>query len=153
MRKNNASEIRKQLRRSLDVSTIRFELLIFVVPWLILATLALIVGDGIEMVVLLTVMFAPAVVYELIRLLRIFREPEEYVLCKAQLEKPRHQPLSRGVFTFCAVIDTEQIGQFLVVTNPIFVSHGFGAPLMEDYLGKTVTIAWNRETGMVVVIE
>ena len=71
---------------------------------------------------------------------------------EAELCQPHHEPMTGGCFKFCAVIETEQEGRFLVETRPIFISHGFGGPLMEDYLGKTVTIAWNRETDAVVVI-
>ena len=37
-------------------------------------------------------------------------------------------------------------------TNPIFHPIGWEQPLLQDYLNKTVTVGYNRETGMVVVI-
>ena len=156
MKSNELSEIRTRLTESLDVAQIRFGLWFLLVIYGALLAIFAIGPDRATavpvMAVLMGLIIDPAVVYELIQLGRIYREPEEYIFCKAELCQPRHAPWTRGCFTFCAVIETEREGRFLVETQPIFLSHGFGGPLMEDYVGKTVTLAWNRETETVVVI-
>ena len=42
--------------------------------------------------------------------------------------------------------------KFFADTHAIFFTRGICQPLMEDYANTTVTLAINRETGMVVVI-
>ena len=51
-------------------------------------------------------------------------------------------------------METECDGRkYGVDTHAIFFTRGIFQPLMETYANATVTLAVNRETGMVVVIE
>ena len=157
MKPNEVSQIRARLKDSLDAAQLRYGcwLLLFAYG-AALAAAALTSRREIALPVTAVVMglgIGACLVRILLELLAILREPEGYVFCRAELGQPRHEPMTRGNFSFSAVIETEREGRFLVETKPIFLSHGFGGPLMEDYLGKTVTLAWNRETGSVVVIE
>ena len=95
---------------------------------------------------------APYLIFCTIRTVSIFRRAERYVFCKATLSQP-HGGLLRDTMYFTAlVIDPETGEKFFADTHAIFFTRGIFQPLMEDYANTTVTLAVNRETGMVVVI-
>ena len=83
---------------------------------------------------------------------KLFREPEEYFFTQVKLASPHQKLWTRGMMYFTVVIDHPEEGTIAVNTNPVFASYGWEQPLLEDYLNKTVTVGYNRETGMVVVI-
>ena len=85
------------------------------------------------------------------RMWKLFRELEEYFFTKATLTSFHQSWWSRGI-CFTVVIDHPEEGTVAVSTNPIFRPTGWEQPLLQDYMNKTVTIGYNRETGMVVVI-
>ena len=85
------------------------------------------------------------------RMWKLFREPEEYFFTKAALTAFHQNPWHRAMY-FTVVIDHPEEGALAVNTNPIFHPIGWEQPLLQDYLNKTVTVGYNRETGMVVVI-
>lgn len=86
------------------------------------------------------------------RMWKLFRVPEEYFFTRAELSTFHHKLWTRGMMYFTVVIDHPEEGRIAVNTNPIFASWGWEQPLLEDYLNTTVTVGYNRETGMVVVI-
>ena len=95
---------------------------------------------------------APYLIFCAIRTFNIFRRAERYVFCKATLSQP-HGGLIRDTMYFTAlVIDPDTGEKFFADTHAIFFTRGICQPLMEDYANTTVTLACNRETGMVVVI-
>ena len=85
------------------------------------------------------------------RMWKLFRVPEEYFFTKATLTTFHQCWWPRGM-CFTVVIDHPEEGTVAVSTNPIFHPTGWEQPLLQDYMNKTVTIGYNRETGMVVVI-
>ncbi len=155
MKTDNLSDIRSRLWNSLEMAHVRLQLIL----WLgVYAAMLLIAGLGQNservfptVAVVASLSFLPFAIFWLVRMWQIFRSPEEYVFCPTELGQPHHAPLGHGMFSFMGVIDTEEDGRFAVETHAIFQSAGTHL-LMEDYLGKTVTLAWNRETDMVVVI-
>ena len=85
------------------------------------------------------------------RMWKLFRAPEEYYFTHVKLTSFRQCWWPRGM-CFTVVIDHPEEGTVAVSTNPIFRPTGWEQPLLQDYMNKTVTVAYNRETGMVVVI-
>ena len=95
---------------------------------------------------------APYLIFCAIRTFNIFRRAERYAFCKATLSQP-HGGLLRDTMYFTAlVVDPDTGEKFFADTHAIFFSRGICQPLMETYANTTVTLAVNRETGMVVVI-
>ena len=95
---------------------------------------------------------APYLIFCTIRTFNIFRKAERYAFCQATLSQP-HGGLIRDTIYFTAlVIDPDTGEKFFADTHAIFFTRGICQPLMETYANTTVTLAVNRETGMVVVI-
>ena len=86
------------------------------------------------------------------RMWKLFRVPEEYFFTQTKLSTFHQRMWTRGMMCFTVVIDHPEEGTVAVSTNPIFASYGWEQPLLEDYMNRTVTVGYNRETGMVVVI-
>ena len=85
------------------------------------------------------------------RMWKLFRVPEEYYFAQVKLTSFRQNWWPRGI-CFTVLIDHPEAGTVAVSTNPIFHATGWEQPLLEDYMNRTVTVGYNRETGMVVVI-
>ena len=102
--------------------------------------------------VILGVMMGPYLLFCTIRTVKIFRRAEAYTICRATLTTPHGGPLRDTIYYTALVTDPDTGEKFFVNTHAIFFARGIVQPLMEDYTNATVTIAWNRETGMVVVI-
>ena len=81
---------------------------------------------------------------------RIFRKAESYRFYEAKLTQP-HGTYFRSMY-FTVLLQDED-GTIITRTHSIFGTgkHQRG-PLMEDYLNKTVTVAYNEFTEEVVVI-
>ena len=108
-------------------------------------------GKGIAFTVY-GLLIAPYLIFCIIRTVNIFRSAECYAFCQATLSQP-HGGLMRDTIYFTAlVIDPDTGEKFFADTHAIFFTRGICQPLMEDYANTTVTLAVNRETGMVVVI-
>ena len=100
-----------------------------------------------------TLFISPVMVLCGWRLWKLYRMPEEYFFTQAKLSTFHQKMWSRGMMYFTVVIDHPEEGTIAVNTNPIFASHGWEQPLLENYMNRTVTVGYNRETGMVVVID
>ena len=96
-------------------------------------------------------LFLPFVLFYLIRAVQILGKPESYRFYKTQLTQP-HQKYPLKSMCFKVVLEDEGVRRYIVDTHAIFAAHGIIGPLMEDYVDRTVTVAYNKETGMVVVI-
>ena len=123
----------------------------------ILLYVALISGGLTERFWVLTVtiaglMLLPTGGFALIRTIQIFRKPESYIFCPAALRLPREGPVRYSIYYTALAEDPEDGSKFIVDTHAIFLTHGMTGPTVTEYTGRTVTIAYNRETKMVVVI-
>ena len=49
-------------------------------------------------------------------------------------------------------LNSPEKGSVTTKTSSIFLARGWLGPLMEDYVNRDVTLAYNEETGQVVVI-
>lgn len=87
------------------------------------------------------------------RMWKLLREPEEYFFTRAKLVSPHQKNWFKYGLCFTVVIEDPEEGTLAADTNPIFFARGFEEPLMEHYLDRTVPIAYNRATGMVVVLK
>ena len=110
-------------------------------------------GEGMGLAATVYGLFiAPYLIFCTIRTVSIFRRAEHYTFCKATLSQP-HGGLLRDTMYFTAlVVDPDTGEKFFADTHTIFFTRGMFQPLMEDYANTTVTLAVNRDTGMVVVI-
>lgn len=83
---------------------------------------------------------------------RIYRDTSGYRLFMATLSQP-HGGYPRGFMYFTIVLEEADGSKFIVNTNTVFQSYGtsFG-PSMENYVNQTVTVAYNDNTGAVVVM-
>lgn len=96
-------------------------------------------------------MVVPVTAFCIIRTVLIYRKPQSYIFCRTKLAQPRSSWKYMMYYTM-VLEDPEDGRKFIADTNAIFYSHGTMSPTIEEYTNKTVTIAYNRETGSVVVI-
>lgn len=151
MDKKNLTEIRSRLWNSAEMAHVRFNLIAWAAAYAFALVMCIPGGEAGWMgVFLFSAMLLPFLVFWVWRLVNIFRRVEAYTFCRTELDQPHHFPMSRGMFTFMGVIEDEG-RRFAVETHAIFQAYG-SRLVMQDYIGKTVTLAWNRETDMVVVI-
>ena len=152
------SEIREMLRDSLETQVA----MRYLVTGAILAVICILMGMrelrylGPEFKILGTAIISaisalPVLLFSLVRMIRIFRKPQSYHFCKANLCNPKGGNL-RHTIRFTVLLEDSQGRKFAANTHSIFYTRGLIGPLLEDYVNKTVTIAYNEETGMVTVI-
>ena len=148
-------QIHARLRRSLEFKQLWSY---FIITAVILSLFLLFAvwrnpGEGMGLAATVYGLFiAPYLIFCTIRTVSIFRKAERYAFCKATLSQP-HGGLLRDTMYFTAlVVDPDTGEKFFADTHAIFFTRGMFQPLMEDYANTTVTLAVNRDTGMVVVI-
>ena len=150
------NEIRARLRHSLEFKQLWNY---FIVTSVILTLFALFsvlrnsgAGWGIAAIIY-GLMLAPYLIFCIIRTVNMFRQLEDYFFCRSVLRQP-HGGLIRDTIYFTTMVEDPAGGRkYGVDTHAIFFTRGIFQPLMETYANATVTLAVNRETGMVVVIE
>lgn len=147
----NLSETRHRLWHSLEMHCLRRDLILMLIA---MGVFMLITWDDQFWVVALVIDcigFGPFVVFYLWRGIRIFRKPGSYTFYRTTLER-FHQKFPLKAMYFTVVLEDPDGSKRLEDTHAIFACHGIVEPLLESYVNKTVTIALNEETGMVVVI-
>ncbi len=101
--------------------------------------------------VIVGIIMVPVYLFHAWRIFQIFRSPEEYIFCRCKLSQFHyHYFLKANSFT--VVLDVPGAGKQVTETRAIFQTHGLVGPLTEDYVNREVTVAYNQDTGMVVVI-
>ena len=85
------------------------------------------------------------------RYFRVFRKISRYTFHRAVLDRPS---ISRFVhaFHFTVTLEGTEKGTVTANTSSIFLARGWLGPILEDYVNKEVTLAYNEETGQVVVM-
>ena len=148
-------EIHAQLRSSLEFRTLWNYFIITAVILSLFALFAVLQNSGAGWEIAACIygfLLAPYLIFCVIRTFNIFRKAERYAFCKATLATP-HGGLMRDTIYFTALaVDPDTGEKFFADTHAIFFTRGICPPLMENYANTTVTLAVNRETGMVVVI-
>lgn len=152
----NQTNIRRTLWESLDLYCVRHDvtLVLIVVP-VVMGLYGLLSGSHegwTAVLVLSAILLLPFLIWFLWELCRVYRKPDAYILCKAKLTQPHSITWGHGIMYFTVVLEHPELGQCIVNTRPIFQTRGWLNPRLEDYLNKTVTIAYNEETETVVVI-
>ena len=147
--------IKEYLRDSLELKVLWTNFLLVVVMVAVIACLRAGANMGRESFWLATsIVFAvcalPYLVFCTIRTLRIFRKAEDYFFCRVKLSNPMGGFLRNTICYRVLLEDPADGKKFFADTHALFATRG---PLgLEEYTGRTVTIGYNRQTGMVVVI-
>ena len=156
---NVKSEIRQKLWESLDMHCLRWELTFSVVVVAIALAIPGVMGGfrdpsyWLMVAVVAGLTLLPLFGYALWLYCRIFREAESYRFYSAKLTMPHGSKFVRGGLYFTVVLEDSDGGKYVVNTRSIFAPNGLAPLHLEDYLNKTVTIAYNEETEMVLVLE
>lgn len=146
------SEIKEKLKCSLELAHLRSKLIICtIITAAYIGVFTLAWGGWVLALVVGLLVLVPLWCWDGWRIWRIFREPGEYVFCKATLSQP-HASTFNGVFYFTIVLETPERGRFVANTTAIFQARGWLGPLLEDYVNREVTVAYNLSTEQVVVI-
>lgn len=145
-------EIKEKLKCSLEIAHIRSAVTINTI--IVIAYIALLIlswGGWVLALITGALVIVPFWCWYGWRSWKIFREPGSYVFCKTTLSQP-HSSTWNHAMHFTVVLETEERGKFVANTAAIFQTHGWLGPIMEDYVNRDVTIAYNEETEQVVVI-
>lgn len=153
----DAVKNRRRLWDSLELQTIRRDFVLTGLTVAIVIGLQACTARGVDDSWILAVITSAVVLlpfwgFYLLRTASIFRKPESYIFCRCQLSSVHQRLFSKGAMYFTVVIEDPEGGRFVADTHAIFQAYGVFGPLVEDYVNRTVTVAYNRETGMVVVI-
>ena len=153
-------EIKQKLWQSLDMVNVRMWLFVSGVVSAVMILMILLMGQDFldsaenifELLCPLMITVGPILGFCAVRTFKIFRYPESYTFCKANLCNPKGGSI-RDTIRFTVVIEDAQGDKFAADTHSIFTTHrGYLGLALEDYVNQTVTVAYNEETGMVVVI-
>lgn len=145
----------RRLWHSIEMGEVRKYLIVYLVLWPIAYALA--AGRFQDpaakgfMIIMSAVVVLPFFLFYLIRMIRILLHAEEYIFCETELTKP-HTSFNHRMFYFSVVIRNEEGKVFMTDTHAIFSARSLFCLQMEDYVNRAVTVAYNKVTGMVVVI-
>lgn len=147
------TEIRQKLWQSLEMRCVRRDIILYTVSMLAGSLLTSVISrvplSG--ALAIFAVFFLPFIIFWLRRACQIFRSPECYRFFRCKLSQP-HQNHFVETMYFTVVLEYPDGSKLIENTHAIFPCHGYIGPLVEDYVNQTVTIAYNEETEMVVVI-
>ena len=140
--------VRERLWNSLDMHWVKRCLIVVAVCM----GFSVVIGIGvIQFVFIMGITLLPFLGFCLWRTFRIFQHPESYFFCKTMMSSPKGGNI-RDTIRFTVVLEDPEGGKFVANTHSIFDTHGSSVLAFENYVNKTVTVGYNEETGMVVVI-
>ena len=146
------SEIKEKLKCSLEIAHIRSALAVAsVLVAAYVGVMTLFWGDIAFTLVLCGVILLPIWVSYGWRYFRVFRKIDRYTFHKTILAQP-HTSRFVHAFHFTVVLEGTEKGTVTTKTSSIFLARGWLGPFMENYVNREVTLAYNEETGQVVVI-
>lgn len=145
------SEIKEKLKCSLEIAHIRSALVVwsFLVAAYITA-LTLFWGGFTFTAILCGLCLLPIWIAYGWRYFRVFRKIECYTFHKAVLSQPHANKFH--AFYFTVELNSPEKGSVTTKTSSIFLARGWLGPIMEYYVNREVTLAYNEETCQVVVI-
>lgn len=147
----DTSEIKEKLKCSLEIAHIRSALVVWSFLVAAYVTVLTLFWGGLTFTATLCGLFLiPIWVAYGWRYFRVFRKPEHYTFHKATLSQPHANKFH--AFYFAVELNSPEKGSVTTKTSSIFLARGWLGPLMEDYVNRDVTLAYNEETGQVVVI-
>ena len=152
-------EIRRELWHSLDMAFVKVFLFWTAVFTAIMFVTMLLASRGMDpqervavIGTILAITTLPILIFCAWRTFRTFQATESYIFCTATLSNPMGGRF-RDSIKFRVVLEDADGYKFVADTHSIFSTHkdltGLG---FEDYVNQEVTIAYNEETGNVVVI-
>ena len=145
-------EIKEKLKCSLEIAHIRSALVVAsVLVAAYVGIMTLFWGDIAFTVILCGVILFPIWLAYSWRYFRVFRKVNRYTFHKALLAQP-HTSRFVHAFHFTVVLENTEKGTVTTKTSSIFLARGWLGPFLEDYVNREVTLAYNEETGQVVVI-
>ena len=145
-------EIKEKLKCSLEIAHIRSALAVTsVLVAAYVGIMTLFWGEIVFTIVLCGVILLPIWVAYGWRYFRVFRKIPRYTFHKTVLAQP-HTSRFVHAFHFTVVLENTEPGAIVTKTSSIFLARGWLGPFMEDYVNREVTLAYNEETGQVVVI-
>ena len=145
-------EIKEKLKCSLEIAHIRSALVVAsVLVAAYVGIMTLFWGDIAFTLILCGVLLLPMWAAYNWRYYRVFRKISRYSFHKAVLAQP-HTSRFVHAFHFTVVLENAEKGTVTTKTSSIFLARGWLGPFMEDYVNREVTLAYNEETGQVVVI-
>ena len=145
-------EIKEKLKCSLEIAHIRSALVVAsVLVAAYVGVMTLFWGDIAFTVILCGVLLLPMWVAYNWRYYRVFRKIHRYTFHRAVLAQP-HTSRFVHAFHFTVVLENTEKGTISTKTSSIFLARGWLGPFMKDYVNREVTLAYNEETGQVVVI-
>ena len=145
-------EIKEKLKCSLEIAHIRSALVVAsVLVAAYVGIMTLFWGNIAFTVILCGVILFPMWVAYNWRYYRVFRKISRYTFHKALLAQP-HTSRFVHAFHFTVVLENTEKGTISTKTSSIFLARGWLGPFLEDYVNREVTLAYNEETGQVVVI-
>ena len=148
----DSSEIKEKLKCSLEIAHIRSALVVAsVLVAAYVGVMTLFWGDIAFTVILCGVLLLPMWVAYNWRYYRVFRKIHRYTFHRAVLAQP-HTSRFVHAFHFTVVLENTEKGTISTKTSSIFLARGWLGPFMKDYVNREVTLAYNEETGQVVVI-
>lgn len=148
----NEREIKAKLKCSLEIAHIRSALAVAsVLVAAYVGVMTLFWGSFTFTIVLCGMILLPIWVAYGWRYFRVFRKISRYTFHRAVLDRPS---ISRFVhaFHFTVTLEGTEKGTVTADTSSIFLARGWLGPILEDYVNKEVTLAYNEETNRVVVM-
>ena len=144
-------EMKEKLKCSLEIAHIRSALAVW--SFLVAAyvtVLTLFWGGFTFTTILCGAFLLPIWVAYGWRWFRVFRKIEHYTFHKVLLSRPHANTFH--AFYFTVELTSAKKGPVTAKTSSIFLARGWLGPFLEDYVNREVTLAYNEETGQVVVI-
>ena len=141
------SENRRRLLNSLEMRCLARNIVIFLImaPIFLLASRVNTAKWAVVAILLLSFL-----AFYLVRVVNILRKPEAYRFYRTMLTQPRRKYLTKSWY-FTVTLEENGIA-FTRDTHAIFSAYDLAGPRADNYVNQTVTIAYNPETTMVVVI-
>lgn len=147
----DSTEIKQRLKCSLEIAHIRAALALWTFLVAAYVTVLTLFWGGFTFTTILCGAFLlPLWITYGWRYYRVFQKPEHYTFHRVTLSHPHANKFH--AFYFAVELDSPETGPISTKTSSIFLARGWLGPLMEDYVNKTVTVAYNDATHHVVVI-
>lgn len=156
IRKIKASANYERIRNSLELRTAKNYVLVFAAAAVLTALLVFLINFQLDMGVAATtagfmmLVFLPFVLFYVHRIFKIFQSIDDYTFTEVTLHQLGHS-LYKGMHFSVGLKDWNG-NTVYTQTHAIFHTHGIMEPLLDDYVNRTVWVAYNNTTGYVVVI-
>ena len=99
----------------------------------------------------LIIVEGPVLLFLSYRTWKIFRKSEHYIFQEAVLDRP-NAAWGRGAIRFTVTVKDSRGCNQQADTHGIFATRSLLGPNLEDYVNRRVRVAYNDETGTLVVI-